>query len=179
MRLSPDLEAACLRLAGHQAAQDASEAVPPAKETPKAVRKRHKRKFVAPLFTTPATWELPILTVSEMNQSRAGNWRARTKRKKEQQAIVWTLLVGNQVFKRFAASLHADNRIVVTLTRIAPGTMNAHDNLRASMKGVVDQIAALLLTNDENEQIEWCYAQEKRGSEYGIKIELRADETAS
>lgn len=52
------------------------------------------------------------------------------------------------------------NRFHVRLTRIAPGRVDAHDNLGSSFKGVVDEIAHWLGVDDGRvDRVHWSYEQ--------------------
>ena len=64
---------------------------------------------------------------------------------------------------------------VVTLVRCSAGTLDAHDNLRSSLKSVVDGIAAKAGVPDNDARIEWRYAQEKckRGT-WAVKVRVEA-----
>ncbi len=68
--------------------------------------------------------------------------------------------------------------LVVTITRIAPGTLDS-DNLAGSGKAVRDGVADALGIDDGDPRIEWRYAQEraKRGT-WGVRIEIRRREAA-
>jgi len=68
---------------------------------------------------------------------------------------------------------------VVTLTRIAPGLLDGHDNLPRSLKACVDEIAAVLDVDDKDARVEWRYGQEqgKRG-EYAVRVHIEAEEAA-
>jgi len=62
----------------------------------------------------------------------------------------------------------------VTLTRIAFGAIDSHDNLRSSLKRAVDAVAdALGLANDSDPRISWSYREQRapRGV-YGLRIEI-------
>jgi len=86
--------------------------------------------------------------------------------------------------QRSAARLYlldAENRgarrpalpVVVTLTRIAPRKLDAHDNVRHALKGVVDGIADWLKLRDDDARIEWRYAQEKGApKQSALRIEV-------
>jgi hypothetical protein len=61
--------------------------------------------------------------------------------------------------------------------------LDEHDNLRSSLKWVVDSIAGLLLPNlaegraDDDKRISWSYNQERRGiREYGLKVLIIEDD---
>lgn len=61
----------------------------------------------------------------------------------------------------------------VKLTRVAPRTLDAHDNLRAGCKAAVDGVALWLTVDDADERITWEYAQEKgRPKQYALKVEI-------
>jgi hypothetical protein len=51
------------------------------------------------------------------------------------------------------------NRYHVRLTRIAPGRVDSHDNLAASFKGVVDEIASWIGVDDGHARVRWSYEQ--------------------
>jgi hypothetical protein len=48
--------------------------------------------------------------------------------------------------------------VTVTLEARVARRFNAHDNLRAALKPVVDAVAAALGTTDEDERVAWVYA---------------------
>jgi hypothetical protein len=113
------------------------------------------------------TWEIPIKTVSELNCAQ--HWTDKFKRHKSQQKFV-------------KLALKADIGKVtlpckVTVTRLAPNTLDTHDNLPASQKYVVDQIASLLRPGlapgraDDTKDIIIAYAQRKQPN-MGILIEI-------
>lgn len=52
--------------------------------------------------------------------------------------------------------------VVVTLTRIAPGTLD-DDNLRPAMKAVRDGVADALGVDDRDPAVHWQYAQHRGG----------------
>ena len=62
----------------------------------------------------------------------------------------------------------------VTITRVAPRPLDSHDNLRSSLKAVVDGISDWLGVKDNDERIEWAYAQERGAPKtYAVRIEVR------
>lgn len=65
-----------------------------------------------------------------------------------------------------------DAGLLITLKRIAPSKLDAHDNLRTAMKPIVDGIAdALGLPNDRDPRVTWAYDQGPRGvREYAVEI---------
>ena len=72
-------------------------------------------------------FEIPIRTVSEMNQRE--HWKARYRRKKVQQKITQLFLP-----KKTPTGVHR-----ISLTRVAPRAFDP-DNLAASFKNIIDTI---------------------------------------
>ena len=69
--------------------------------------------------------------------------------------------------------------VAVTLTRIAPRKLDAHDNLRSGLKGCVDGVADWLGTQDNDARITWAYAQEHGDpKQYALRIEVKESEHA-
>lgn len=106
--------------------------------------------------------EIPIKTVSLMNMRE--HFRVTAKRKKEHRdAVAWALQ------GRERPSLP----VVVTFTRVSPGTLDAHDNLPSSMKNVCDEVAKWLGIDDSDELVTWKYAQQKcKRGEFGVILEI-------
>ena len=90
---------------------------------------------------------LPIHTVSEAN--RRDHWAVKARRVKAQRKITKALV------PRFGLPC------IVTLVRVGAKPLDAHDNLRSSLKGVVDSIAERLGVPDNDPRIEWRYGQAK------------------
>lgn len=67
-------------------------------------------------------------------------------------------------------------KIRVTLLRIGPGTLDAWDNLPASLKPCVDAVADAFGVRDDDARFEWVPPkQEKRGrGVYGVEITIEA-----
>lgn len=65
-----------------------------------------------------------------------------------------------------------DRRLVVTLTRRSPGALDAHDNLRAALKSVVDAVAEYFEVDDANPRLEWRYAQVRGKANVRIDFEV-------
>jgi len=105
--------------------------------------------------------DLPIRTVNESN-GQHGHWSAKSKRRKSQrQAIAW--------------ALHGKTLpplpVVVLLTRISAGRLDEHDNLRGSMKSIVDEIAEHYGLPDKDPRFEWRYDQAKaKHGQYGVRV---------
>lgn len=109
------------------------------------------------------TVTLPIRTVSETNQRE--NHFARHRRRKRQKKDA-ELLVG--IMARVES---ISVPCTVTLTRIAPRALDAHDNLPSSLKATVDGIAAALGVDDRDPRVRWLYAQRRGAAKaYGVEI---------
>ncbi len=65
--------------------------------------------------------------------------------------------------------------LTITVTRVAPGALDAHDNLPPACKAIVDAIAAWIGLDDRDPRLTWRYAQARDGKSYavGIRIERR------
>jgi hypothetical protein len=166
MNLPPDLEAAILRGDG--------QVNPPmvrdySMKTPNAAQRRAKeaRKLVEATFTPPATWTLPIATVSEAN-TRC-HWAQRYRRFKAQQNCVKALLV-EPVVAELATNLARGRVLRIMLTRLADRAMDT-DNLAGAFKAIRDQLAVMLKIDDGSSLVEWHYWQEKC-EESGITIKM-------
>lgn len=94
------------------------------------------------------------------------HWSARAKRTREQRAAVWYAL-------RAAKAPH-QLPCTVTLTRIAPRTLDSHDNLRAGLKASADACADWLEVLDKDERITWSYSQARgKAREYALHVEIQ------
>lgn len=90
---------------------------------------------------------------SEANGSH-GHWTVRNARVKNQRhAVAWSL----RPHARPALP------VTITLTRIAPRKLDAHDNLPRSFKAVADQVAEWLGVKDNDPGLTWRYAQRSGG----------------
>lgn len=101
--------------------------------------------------------ELPIATVSEANQRDC--WQVKSRRAKAHRNVAWALSPAHPL------------PCVVTLTRISPRSLDAHDNLRSALKFVVDGIADKLGIKDNDPRVEWRYAQAK-GKPASVVVEF-------
>lgn len=62
--------------------------------------------------------------------------------------------------------------VVVTLTRVSPRVLDAHDNLRGACKPAVDEVAAYLgLSSDASPWVTWEYRQQ-RGKGFALVVEV-------
>jgi len=72
---------------------------------------------------------------------------------------------------------------IIRLTRIAPRSLDSHDNLPTSFKWIVDSLADCIIPGlkagraDDCKQINWIYNQEKgKPKEYAVRIEILKQE---
>lgn len=63
--------------------------------------------------------------------------------------------------------------IGVKLTRISPGQLDEHDNLRNALKGVCDAVAQRLGIDDASPFVRWSYAQELGPA--AVRVEVTVD----
>jgi|SRR6185437_9029899 hypothetical protein len=122
---------------------------------------------------TIVNWQLPIKTASESNSSE--HWTVKRKRHKIQQGWV------NMVFLQDKPIVEIPCNIVVT--RIAPRSLDSHDNLPMSLKWICDSIADNIFPGkaagraDDCKDIKWEYRQKKgKPREYAVEIEIQREE---
>jgi|SRR6185436_3870121 len=114
-------------------------------------------------------WHLPLKTASEANCSE--HWTKKARRHRLQKQKIKAVLLSER--PPIAIPCKA------TLVRIAPRLLDEHDNLRTSLKYVVDAISEYLIPGkaigraDDCKDIQWEYKQEKGNvREYAIRIEI-------
>jgi hypothetical protein len=106
-----------------------------------------------------------LKTVSELNSRE--HWGAKNRRKQDQQQLV-AAAMSNALARR-----RIELPCIVKLTRIGPKKLDEGDNLSSAFKGIRDQIARQLGTDDGGDQVEFEYAQMPIGSrDYAIKVEI-------
>ncbi len=98
---------------------------------------------------------VPFRTVNITNVRE--HWSKRAKRAKFHRSGAW--LVARR-YTNSAEMPKLDAGLVVTMTRISPGTLD-DDNLRPALKSIRDGIADAFGVADNDPRIEWRYAQEK------------------
>lgn len=117
---------------------------------------------------------VPVATVSELN--RRDHWAEKHRRSKQQRELTMLLLRTAKVDRR---SLCAP--FVVTMTRIAPGSIKDSDNLASSTKAIRDAIATFLDVDDAdvmgNGSVRWVVRQEK-GPQYALRIDIESGSCA-
>jgi hypothetical protein len=117
------------------------------------------------------TVEIPLATPNMTNRREHHMARARRQRR-QRDAVVLMLKARNVAHRlpRVAVNLDASERLAVTVTRVSPGTLDAHDNLRSALKSVVDGVADYFGIDDADPRIEWRYGQRK--GKAGVVLEF-------
>jgi hypothetical protein len=110
------------------------------------------------------TIEIPLKTPNMTN--RREHHMARARRQKKHRDVTVLVMKAARVYDKFDHRWPwwpLDDRAVciVTLTRVSRGTLDAHDNLRAALKSVVDGVADYFQMDDADPRLEWRYGQEK------------------
>lgn len=158
MKLPPDLERKCLELAGQTPGARLSEP-----------RTDEKPNLVQPAFIAPATWVLPIVTVSESNQR---DWRSRSGRtKKAKKAVSVGLGKTLGYLAHIADHYHSGQPIRVKLTRLATRKIDAA-NLGGALKATEDGVAIAIGADDGDPRWIAEFDQEI-GDVVGVRIELK------
>ena len=118
-------------------------------------------------------WQLPIKTASESNCSE--HYHVKGKRHALQKRWVTT------AFKKERPTITLPCKI--TLTRIAPRSLDAHDNLPSSLKWVADAVAENIIPGkatgraDDSKELSWEYSQKKgKPRQYAVMIEIEYEE---
>jgi len=94
------------------------------------------------------------------------HWAKKAARVKAQRTAAYTMLL---TIKRPALW----PPLVITLTRIAPRTLDRDDNLNISMKAVRDGVADWLAIDDGSDLLTWRYAQRKGlPKEHAVQIDV-------
>jgi hypothetical protein len=125
------------------------------------------------------TWNLPIKTISEMNQSE--HWTKKHKRHKQQQEILRLLIQNNIGLVQLPCH--------IKLTRLSPRQLDP-DNLPPALKYIQDELAEMLTGKggfyitkkgkvkaikghaDNDKRMTWEYTQEK-SARIGVRITIQ------
>lgn len=115
-----------------------------------------------------AVW-IPGILLSSLNSTFRGITRgalyAKTAKAKKQIADV-TLVLNSKLKTK------PELPLIITVERVAKGTLDAHDNLPGACKHVVDAIAEWLGVDDSDSRLAWRYAQSKSAT---IGVAIRFD----
>ena len=106
---------------------------------------------------------LPIRT-SSINRTSGEHWSRRAKRANAQRTAAYMALLTQVPLPALP--------VVVKLTRVGKRPLDSHDNLRASLKNVVDGIADAYGVRDDDARIEWVYGEQERG-DYAVKVKIQ------
>jgi hypothetical protein len=115
-------------------------------------------------------FEIPVKTVSESNQRI--HWAVKAKRSRHQRSVSRIVTRGALVRASRLGDGFRTHTMTITITRIAPGTLDS-DNLASSQKAVRDGIADALCVDDGSPLITWIYSQ-RRGKprEYSVEVKI-------
>lgn len=104
-----------------------------------------------------ATWTHELRNVELPNPLNGGQWvrYAAARRRKRMRATMKLVLA------RGRREIPPEPPVVVTLTRISRGTLDAWDGLPASLKSAIDGVADYFDTRDDDARITWRVQQER------------------
>jgi len=109
----------------------------------------------------------PKVTLTSLRKQRFA-MRGKVKRQRNGTHLMLKTKLTGQLRARL---LREGDRLVITLTRIGPGTLDSEDNLSAGFKAVRDGIADALGVNDRHPRLRWFYGQERGGPRvYGARV---------
>lgn len=115
------------------------------------------------------SFTIPIRTVSEANSSE--HWVKKHKRHWQQKLLIKSAFIKEKIDVSLPCK--------ITVVRIAPRALDKHDNLRTSLKYIVDAISENITgikkagRADDIEGFEWEYDQRKgKAKEYAVEITI-------
>jgi hypothetical protein len=167
-------------LAQHTAAMTGEQARRQAQLTPIVGRARESQTIcqrpapieIAGNLVLPVTLILsPLRTQTEKNTG--GHWAGKSRRAKTQRSLTYHWLV-----HWFGMSCPFTLPLTITLTRVAPGTLDAEDNLTSAVSHIRDGVADYLegtpgKGEDRREGLEWSYTQTRsKPGRYAVHITL-------
>lgn len=113
---------------------------------------------------------LPIRTQTECNTG--GHWAPKARRAKEQRETT-CLVIQSMLPKQ---KLPDGAFVTVTMTRIAPTSLDVGDNLNSSFKHIRDGIADVIGWDDKDPRYTWKYDQRKGWpKEYAVNVKIEID----
>ena len=133
-------------------------------------------------FIIPLTKDL---IVSEANRS-GEHWTKKHKRHQQQKFLMTAFMTKYYDQFDFIPIMIEHNitkELNITLTRIAPRSLDKEENLPCSVKYFKDYIADFLIPNkaagraDDSKQLTWVFKQEKgKPKEYALKVEIASSQ---
>lgn len=129
---------------------------------------KEKPAWVRPAFMPPATWVIPIATVSETNERK---WRERSRRTQAARAAVSKALGPHlRHLAPVAEAYHAGREVRVLFTRLGGHRLDK-SNLPAAFKATEDALALMMGASDgaKNWLPDW---EQVPGGPCGVRIEL-------
>lgn len=118
---------------------------------------------------TPIRVEYPGKLVSLNVMLRSHKMRQASRAKHERQAA-WA-----ECLKACGSGERPEFPLAITVTRIAPRKLDAHDNLGASMKATIDGIADYLRIRDNDPRVTFKTAEAYGGvRKYRVRIDIEA-----
>lgn len=157
MKLSPELEAKVLALAG---------------VTPESAPKRGRAEPVSHFHTIgTAVWVIRGIEVPSLANSR--DWRTRNRvAQAHRRAVSFSL--GGSLFDLapLASRYHFGGKVLVKLTRLGGRALDRTANLPASLKYIEDAVA-LMMGADDGDSSRWlCECAQEPGGATGVRIEI-------
>jgi hypothetical protein len=133
-------------------------------------------ELVEASFTAPATWVIPLKTVSEANSR---GWHGKAARTQAARRAV-TQALGRHLAAvvPYAEAYHAGRAVRVTITRLGGAKLDAMSNLGAALKAVEDAVA-LVMGADDGAPNWRCRAEQEPGGAFGVCIQLDTGEGAA
>jgi hypothetical protein len=117
----------------------------------------------------PWTVQLPLRLENPLNGS-GRHWRVRAKKRAAIRHPVQLAVCGVVPYDVRCNPLI---RLIVTVTRIGAGKMNAWDGLPAACKPVIDGVADACDEQDESDRFTWRHAQRSMGrGVFGVEIRI-------
>jgi len=132
-------------------------------------QREHRFPLAVAAFIAPATWLLPIPTVSEINHR---DWKARSRRSN----VAWNVVsqcLGKHLdyLSHISRHYHCGRPIRVKLTRLATRRLD-NSNLGPAVKATEDAVAFMLGADDGDARWLSEFSQEV-GSVIGVRLELQ------
>ena len=138
---------------------------------PKRSAKPSPESLVAPSFTPPATWTIPLVLPSLANDR---DWRQRNRvTQAHRRAVSRALAPQLAALVPFAhAYHHAGRPILCRLTRLGGRRLDRTVNVPMSLKYVEDAVCLMLGIDDASDRWQ-CECEQEPGGPTGVRIEIQ------